>query len=195
LKIGVLALQGDFQEHEEIRKKLGIDVVEVRLPEHLEGLDGLILPGGESTTFGKLAEAYGLIEPLRRVASSMPMWGTCAGLIFLSRDVGTPQPILGVLDIVVARNAFGRQVDSFETELDIRGIEGGAFHGVFIRAPVVKEVGPGVEVLCRLDDGRIVAVRSGRLMATAFHPELTDDARLHQYFLRMVAESDARSKK
>jgi 5'-phosphate synthase pdxT subunit len=195
LKIGVLALQGDFQEHEEILKKLGIDVVEVRLPEHLEGLDGLILPGGESTTFGKLAEAYGLIEPLRRVASSMPMWGTCAGLIFLSRDVGTPQPILGVLDIVVARNAFGRQVDSFETELDIRGIEGGAFHGVFIRAPVVKEVGPGVEVLCRLDDGRIVAVRSGRLMATAFHPELTDDARLHQYFLRMVAESDARSKK
>jgi 5'-phosphate synthase pdxT subunit len=195
LKIGVLALQGDFQEHEEILKKLGIDVVEVRLPEHLEGLDGLILPGGESTTFGKLAEAYDLIEPLRRVASSMPMWGTCAGLIFLSRDVGTPQPILGVLDIVVARNAFGRQVDSFETELDIRGIEGGAFHGVFIRAPVVKEVGPGVEVLCRLDDGRIVAVRSGRLMATAFHPELTDDARLHQYFLRMVAESDARSKK
>lgn len=195
MKIGVLALQGDFQEHEEILKKLGIDVVEVRLPEHLEGLDGLILPGGESTTFGKLAEAYGLIEPLRRVASSMPMWGTCAGLIFLSRDVGTPQPILGVLDIVVARNAFGRQVDSFETELDIRGIEGGAFHGVFIRAPVVKEVGPGVEVLCRLDDGRIVAVRSGRLMATAFHPELTDDARLHQYFLRMVAESDARSKK
>ena len=191
----MLALQGDFQEHEEILKKLGIDVVEVRLPEHLEGLDGLILPGGESTTFGKLAEAYGLIEPLRRVASSMPMWGTCAGLIFLSRDVGTPQPILGVLDIVVARNAFGRQVDSFETELDIRGIEGGAFHGVFIRAPVVKEVGPGVEVLCRLDDGRIVAVRSGRLMATAFHPELTDDARLHQYFLRMVAESDARSKK
>jgi pyridoxal 5'-phosphate synthase pdxT subunit len=189
LKIGVLALQGDFQEHEDTLKKLGVDVVEVRLPEQLEGLDGLILPGGESTTFGKLAEAYGLIEPLRRLASSMPMWGTCAGLIFMSRDVGMPQPILGVLDVVVARNAFGRQVDSFETELGIRGIEGGTFHGVFIRAPEVKEVGPGVEVICRLDDGRIVAVRSGLLMATAFHPELTDDPRLHEYFLSMAAEA------
>ncbi len=194
MKIGVLALQGDFHEHEEILRRLGVDVVEVRLPEQLNSLDGLILPGGESTTFGKLAEAYGLIEPLRRLAESTPMWGTCAGLVFMARDAGFAQPILGVLDVSVARNAFGRQVDSFETDLDIQGIEGGRFHGVFIRAPVVKDVGPGVEVMCRLDDGRIVAVRSGLLMGTAFHPELTDDTRLHQYFLDMVADARERSR-
>jgi 5'-phosphate synthase pdxT subunit len=193
LKIGVLALQGDFQEHEEIVKRLGVEVAEVRVPEQLEGLDGLIIPGGESTTFGKLAEAYGLIEPLRRLASSMPMWGTCAGLVFMARDAGVDQPLLGVLDMVVVRNAFGRQVDSFEEDLVIDGIEGGPFHGVFIRAPVVKEVGPGVDVLCRLDDGRIVAVRCGGLMATAFHPELTDDPRLHRYFIDMAAENKHRS--
>jgi 5'-phosphate synthase pdxT subunit len=187
LKIGVLALQGDFKEHEEILRNLGIETREVRLPKDLEGVDGLILPGGESTTLGKLSETFGLMEPLRRLAGFTPMWGTCAGLIFMARDVGLRQNILGVLDVVVDRNAFGRQVDSFEEDLDVRGIEGGPFHGVFIRAPVVREVGEGVEVLCRLKDNRIVAVRSGHLMGTAFHPELTDDPRLHRYFLEIVA--------
>lgn len=188
MKIGILALQGDFLEHEQILKKLGVDVVEVRLPEHLEGLDGLIIPGGESTTFGKLAGTYGLIDPVRKLSASIPIWGTCAGLVFMARDVGIDQPVLGIVDMVVERNAFGRQVDSFEEDLDLEGMEGGPFHGVFIRAPVVKEVGPDVQVLCRLEDGRIVAVRQGNLMATAFHPELTQDARIHKYFLNIVAE-------
>lgn len=188
MKIGVLALQGDFLEHEQILKKLGVHVVEVRLPEHLEGLDGLIIPGGESTTFGKLAETYGLIDPVRQLSGSIPIWGTCAGLVFMARDVGIDQPVLGIVDMVVERNAFGRQVDSFEEDLNLQGMEGGPFHGIFIRAPVVKKVGPDVQVICRLDDGRIVAVRQGNLMATAFHPELTQDARVHKYFLNIVAE-------
>lgn len=191
MKIGVLALQGAFKEHKSILERLGAEVREVRLPEDLEGLDGLVLPGGESTTFGKLADSYHLTEPLRRLAESVPMWGTCAGLVFMAHNVGYNQAILGVLDVDVERNAFGRQVDSFETDLDIRGIEGGPFPGVFIRAPVVSRVGPGVEVLCRLGDGRIVAVRAGRLMATAFHPELTDDDRLHRYFLDIVSSAKA----
>jgi 5'-phosphate synthase pdxT subunit len=172
-------------------KELGVEVREVRLPEDLDGVDGLIIPGGESTTFGKLADAYHLIEPLRRLAGSMPMWGTCAGLVFMAKKVGYDQTVLGVLDVDVERNAFGRQVDSFETDLDIQGLEGGPFHGVFIRAPAVARVGRGVEVWGRLEDGRVVAVRAGRLMATAFHPELTDDDRLHRYFLEMVASTKA----
>jgi 5'-phosphate synthase pdxT subunit len=165
---------------------LAADPVEVRLAEQLEGLDGLIMPGGESTTFAKLARAFGLIEPLTRFARSVPVWGTCAGLVYMAKDVGTDQDVLGVLDVAVERNAFGRQVDSFEADLRVNGIEGEPFHGIFIRAPVVTRVGPDVEVLCSLDDGRIVAVRSGHLVGTSFHPELTDDPRCHDYFLRLV---------
>ncbi len=188
MRIGVLALQGAFKEHADVLRRLGVEVREVRLPEDLVGLDGLIIPGGESTTFGKLADGYQLTEPLRKLASSMPIWGTCAGLVFMARKVGFDQTVLGVLDVEVRRNAFGRQVDSFEEDLDIRGVEGGPFHGVFIRAPAVTDIGPDVEALCTLEGGRIVAVRSGHLLATSFHPELTDDDRLHKYFLNMVAE-------
>jgi 5'-phosphate synthase pdxT subunit len=188
MKIGVLALQGDFQEHEQALRKIGVTAVEVRLPEDLEGLDGLIIPGGESTTIGKLATTFNLIDPLKQFASTNPVWGTCGGLVFMAKDVGFDQPILGVLDMVVERNAFGRQVDSFEEDLNIKGIEGGPFHGVFIRAPEVKEVGPSIEILCRVEDGRIVAVRNGHLLATSFHPELTDDLRLHRYFIEIVTE-------
>jgi pyridoxal 5'-phosphate synthase pdxT subunit len=189
MRIGVLALQGDFEEHCAVLTRLGAEVLEVRLPQHLEELNGLIIPGGESTTIGKLAERFGLLDPLRLRAKSMPMWGTCAGLVFMARDVGMSQPLLGVMDMVVQRNAFGRQVDSFEEDLEIMGIDGGPFHAVFIRAPVIGEVGPKVEVLCRLGDGKTVAVREGHLIATSFHPELTRDDRLHRYFLRMAAEA------
>jgi len=189
MKIGVLALQGDFQEHCEILSHLGVEVREVRLPEHLEGLSGLILPGGESTTIGKLAGDYGLLGPLQALSTSLAMWGTCAGLVFMARDVGMEQPILGILDVVVQRNAFGRQIDSFEEDLVITGVQNGPFHGVFIRAPVITEVGPSAEVLCRLKDGRVVAVRQGNLLATSFHPELTRDYRLHTYFLDIAAQT------
>ena len=189
MKIGVLALQGDFQEHCEALHKLRVECVEVRLPEHLAGLDGLIIPGGESTTIGKLAVTFRLFEPLRILAKSRPIWGTCCGLVFMARDVGMDQPVLGVMDMVVRRNAFGRQVDSFEADLLIDGIPGGPFHGIFIRAPVIEEVGPEVDTISRLADGRIVAARQGRLMVTAFHPELAGDDRVHRYFLDMVAEA------
>ena len=189
-RIGVLALQGDFQEHAAVLERLGIDAVEVRLPEHLEGLDGIILPGGESTTIGKLAQVYGLLEALRERADSLPMWGTCGGLVFMAREVGHEQPLLGIMDIVVERNAFGRQVDSFEEDLEIAGLEGGSFHGIFIRAPEVRSVGPNVKVLCRLGDGRIVAAQQGRLLVTSFHPELTRDDRLHRYFLSLATSRD-----
>jgi 5'-phosphate synthase pdxT subunit len=187
MKIGVLALQGDFEEHCAVLSRLGVDARQVRLPEHLEGLDGLIIPGGESTTIGKLAARFGLLDELRKRADKLPLWGTCAGLVFLARDVGVEQPLLGIMDMVVERNAFGRQVDSFEADLDIRGIEGGQFHGVFIRAPEIKQVGPQVEVLCRLADGRIVAARQGKILATSFHPELTADYRVHKLFLEIIA--------
>ena len=187
MRIGVLALQGAFREHKQILSTLGVQVVEVRLPEHLEGLDGLIIPGGESTTIGKLATQYQLVEPLRQFAQEKPVWGTCAGMIFLARDIGTNrQPILGLMDIKVARNAFGRQLDSFETDLAIAGLEGGPFHAIFIRAPLVEQIGADVQILAALQDGRVVAVRQGHWMATAFHPELTGDSRLHQLFIRMV---------
>ncbi len=187
MKIGVLALQGAFIEHIKMLRRLGVDAVEARLPGDLRGLDGLIIPGGESTTIGKLATAYGLIEPLRRFARRKPTWGTCAGMIFLAKDIGIDeQPILGAMDITVDRNAFGRQIDSFETDLQIKGLEGPPFHAVFIRAPVVTAVEPGVEALARLHDGRIVAARQNHLLATAFHPELTDDLRLHGLFCGIV---------
>ena len=190
MKIGVLALQGAFIEHIQMLAQLGIEAVEVRLPAHLAGLDGLIIPGGESTTIGKLADSYGLIEPLRRFAKAKPTWGTCAGMIFLAKDIGIDeQPILAAMDIQVNRNAFGRQIDSFETDLCIEGLGGEPFHAVFIRAPVVTQAGATVSVLARLDDGRIAAVRQGHLLATAFHPELTADLRLHAYFCAIVTET------
>lgn len=191
--VGVLALQGAFIEHEQRLRDLGADPVEVRLPEDLRGLDGLIIPGGESTTIGKLATTFGLIEPLRDFARAKPTWGTCAGLIFLARDIGIDrQPILGVMDVVVNRNAFGRQVDSFETELPIKGLEGEPFHAIFIRAPIITAAGPGVDVLATLGDGRIVAAQQGHLLATAFHPELTSDTRLHARFLNLIESENLR---
>ena len=187
MRIGVLALQGAFIEHIKMLRKLGVESAEVRLPVDLDGLDGLIIPGGESTTIGKLAVEFGLIEPLRDFARAHPTWGTCAGMIFLAKDLGhNVQPILSVMDISVDRNAFGRQIDSFEADLDIALFPDVPYHAVFIRAPVVTAAEPGVEVLGRLDDGRIVAVQQGHLLATAFHPELTDDPRFHQHFLKMV---------
>jgi len=187
MKIGVLALQGAFIEHVKMLKQVGADTVEVRLPEHLDGLDGLIIPGGESTTIGKLATEYQLVEPLRDFAQTKPTWGTCAGMIFLAKQLTTEeQPILGAMDIQVNRNAFGRQIDSFETNLNINGLSDAPFHAVFIRAPVVTKVEDNVDVLAQLEDDRIVAVQQDHLLATAFHPELTDDLRLHSYFCAMI---------
>lgn len=188
MKIGVLALQGDFLEHKKMLESLGVEAIEVRLPEHLNDIDGLIIPGGESTTIGKLAVTYGLIDPLREFGKTKPVWGTCAGLIFLAKDIGKDQPILGLMDISVNRNAFGRQLDSFETDLAVKGLNNHPLHAVFIRAPLVTEVdeAAGVEILAQLDDGKIVAVRQNHLLGTAFHPELTNDLRLHEYFVDMV---------
>ena len=189
MKIGVLALQGDFREHVRVLRELGADADEVRLPDDVAGLDGLVIPGGESTTIGKLARAYGLIEPVRALAQAgKPVWGTCAGLIVLAKDIGPEPPHVGVMDLKVQRNAFGRQVDSFEADLDVPALGNGQpFHAVFIRAPLISEVGPEVEVLSRLDDGTIVAARQHNLLATSFHPELTDDARFHRFFLERLA--------
>jgi 5'-phosphate synthase pdxT subunit len=193
-RIGVLALQGDFREHIRILRRLGADANEVRLPQHLAGLDGLILPGGESTTMGKLAIEYQLLEPLRDLAGNgLPMWGTCAGLILLARDIGRKQPLIGVLDVRVQRNAFGRQVNSFEADLAIPvlAVPERPFRAVFIRAPLVTDVGPGVEVVASLAGDRassapVVAVQQDHLLGTAFHPELADDDRFHQYFLTLT---------
>jgi len=188
MKIGVLALQGAFIEHIKVLRALGVHATEIRKPEQLSDLDGLIIPGGESTTFGKLAVEYGLLEPIRAMCEAgKPVWGTCAGMIFLAKDIGRAQPLIGVMDIVVKRNAFGRQVDSFEVELDVPVLEPRApFRAIFIRAPLIERVGAGVQVLARLDDGTIVAARQGNLLATAFHPELTQDDRFHRYFLKNV---------
>lgn len=192
MRIGVLALQGDFIEHEHMLTRLGAQAKEVRLPGDLEGLDGLIMPGGESTTFGKLAQRFGLVQPLRAFAQSgRPVWGTCAGLIFLARDVGRDQVTLGLMDVKVKRNAFGRQIDSFTCDLTIAGLPDGPFPGVFIRAPIIESVGESVQVLCTLDDGTIVAARQGNLLATSFHPELTSDPRMHALFLRACESKSA----
>ncbi len=200
MKIGVLALQGAFREHILKLQALGVDVREVRLPGHLDGLDGLIIPGGESTTIGKLAVAFDLLAPLRAFVRQKPTWGTCAGLILLAdravRQKKGGQPLIGGLDVTVDRNYFGRQVDSFEADLDVPALAAiahpedpdGPFHAIFIRAPAVVEMGPGVQLLARLPgDGSIVAVRQGRLLGTAFHPELSDDLRFHRYFISMIA--------
>lgn len=191
MKIGVLALQGDFHEHQVVLESLGIQTAQVRLPEELEGLDGLILPGGESTTIGKLAVAYGLMDPLREFGTRRAMWGTCAGAIFLSNTPGLNQPLLNLMNITIQRNAFGRQVDSFEAELDIPALAAvdptiAPFKTVFIRGPVISAVQPPAQVLSTLPDGRIVAARQGKLLATSFHPELTADTRFHRLFLEMA---------
>jgi 5'-phosphate synthase pdxT subunit len=192
LRIGVLALQGAFREHIQILRRLGAEATEVRLPEQLHGLTGLIIPGGESTTMGKLAVAYGLIDPLRQFAGAHPVWGTCAGLIFLAKETDSPQPLLGVMDIFAKRNAFGRQVDSFETDLFVPVLENGEaepFHSVFIRAPYIAAVRGNAGVIAKLSNGTAVAVREGKWLATAFHPELTSDLRFHRYFLQIIRDN------
>jgi 5'-phosphate synthase pdxT subunit len=194
MKIGVLALQGSFQEHIDMLSNMRVETVAVRKPEQLDDVDGLIIPGGESTTIGKLAQTYALIEPLREIGARLPIWGTCAGAIFLSKDARRDQPLLGLMDITVERNAFGRQVDSFEVDLRIDELEHPErpFHAIFIRAPLIESVGAQVDVLARLDEtteeARIVAAREGRLVATSFHPELTSDDRFHRYFLNLVKD-------
>jgi 5'-phosphate synthase pdxT subunit len=185
-RIGVLALQGDVREHVDILKKLGVEPVEVRTIEDLEGLAGLIVPGGESTTIGKIMAESGLLDGIRSFFyKGGPVWGTCAGMVLAaSATTGSRQPLLGLMNALVERNGFGRQVHSFEQELKIEGFEE-PFVGVFIRAPFFEDVGPGVEVMGEVD-GRVVAAKGENILVTAFHPELTDDKRFHQYFLREV---------
>ncbi len=187
-KLGILAIQGDFLEHREALDRLGVESVEIRLPRQLDDIDGLIIPGGESTTIVQLIDIYDFREPLRRKAKAgMPVWGTCAGMIVISDRLTDhrPEP-LGLMNIEVSRNAFGRQVDSFETDLEMRDLEGPPFRAVFIRAPVVNSMGEGVRVLATVNGGRPVAVRQGKMLATSFHPELTDDSRVHELFVRIV---------
>lgn len=190
MKIGVLTLQGDFQEHIAVLSAIGVKAVDVRLPDHLQGLDGLIIPGGESTTIGKLAEEYGLMDPIRQFGQQKAIWGTCAGAILLSKDANRSQPLLELMDITVERNAFGRQVASFETYIPIPALKEVSnddlpFHAIFIRAPLIKSVEGNARQLASLPDGSIVAAQQGRLLASVFHPELTADDRFHRYFLKM----------
>lgn len=191
MKIGVLALQGAFREHIHMLQQLGVEAVEVRLPQELNRLDGLIIPGGESTTIGKLAAMYQLIEPLRRFADAKPLWGTCAGMILMAKEIGLDQPLLGVMDIIVERNAFGRQKDSFQEDLEVNVLENGdsrPFPGIFIRSPrLIETQGQAIEI-ARLADGTPVAAVENKLLATAFHPELTNDTRFHRYFLSLVRQ-------
>lgn len=187
-KIGVLAQQGAFVEHIAVLRRLEVEALPVRLAEELEGLDGLIIPGGESSSIGKLMQEYDLVEPVRRLAEQgFPIMGTCAGMILLARRASglNPEP-LGAMDIDVRRNAFGRQVDSFETDLEIPAIDEPPFHAVFIRAPYIERAGDGVDILAWLPQGIGVAARQGNMIALAFHPELTNDLRLHHYFLGIV---------
>jgi pyridoxal 5'-phosphate synthase pdxT subunit len=198
-RVGVLALQGDVAEHGAALRRVGATAVEVRRPEQLEGLQGLIIPGGESTTIGKLLAEWGLLLPLReRIAGGLPVWGTCAGAILLAKEVRDAlpgQPLLGVMDLTVRRNAFGRQAQSFETALDVPRLGGAPFPAIFIRAPQIEAVGPGVEVLARLPGGltggTIVAARQGHLLATAFHPELSADDRFHRLFTTLTTPAQA----
>ncbi|MBA4541950.1 MULTISPECIES: pyridoxal 5'-phosphate synthase glutaminase subunit PdxT [Thermoactinomyces] len=189
MKIGVLALQGAVREHVRLLEQAGAEAVAVKRVEQLSDLDGLVIPGGESTTISKLMNEYQMTEPIRQMyQSGKPIFGTCAGMILIaSRIEGRDEPHLGLMDITVKRNAFGRQRESFEASLDVKGI-GDQFQAVFIRAPYIEEVGPGVEILAEVD-GKIVAARQGHLLAAAFHPELTDDVRFHAYFIEMVRES------
>jgi 5'-phosphate synthase pdxT subunit len=203
LTIGVLAVQGDFAEHAAMLRRAAADanadqagpvsVREVRTPRDLVGLDGLIVPGGESTTIGKLLVAYGLEQPIQSAArDGLPVWGTCAGMILLAREIigGEPDGRIGLMDLTVQRNAFGRQLDSFETDLPFAGLDR-PIHAVFIRAPLVERVGEGAEALATLPDGRVVAARQGNLLATSFHPELTPDTRLHALFIASCRQAAA----
>ena len=189
MKLGILAVQGDFAEHNDALRKLGAESREVRLPQHLEGLGGLIIPGGESTTLSRLMSLYHLREPIEGMArQGKVIWGTCAGMIMMAQEITEGDPVpLGLMDIGVLRNAFGRQVDSFEQDLQVAVFDPVPFHGVFIRAPVIIRVGQGVKVLSTLPDGTPVAVQEDNLLATAFHPELTNDQRFHQHFLDLVS--------
>jgi len=191
LKIGVLALQGSFQEHLSVLEKIGAVTFEIRLPEQLQDIDGLIIPGGESTTIGKLLVDFKLLKPLRIFGKKKAIWGTCAGAILLSKDAQRTQPLLELMNITVDRNAFGRQISSFETSLDIPALDqispgSTKFPGIFIRAPLIDSISGEAQSLSALPDGRIVAARENHLLATAFHPELTDDDRIHRYFLHLV---------
>jgi pyridoxal 5'-phosphate synthase pdxT subunit len=190
MKVGVLGLQGDVVEHETMLEVAGVEPVTVKRPEQLDEIEGLIIPGGESTTIGKLLRRFGLLEPLRqRSRSGFPMFGTCAGMILLANeieDAAGDQPSIGGMDIAVQRNAFGRQRESFETDLMVPALGSESIPAVFIRAPLIRRVGEGVEVLATLPDGRVVAARQGNLLVSSFHPELTGDPRLHRYFLEVV---------
>jgi pyridoxal 5'-phosphate synthase pdxT subunit len=191
MKIGVLAVQGAFIEHVRTLRSIGVDAVEIRLPADLDGVAGLILPGGESTAQRRLIERWGLREPILRLAAGgAPLFGTCAGMILLASEVAGEEPLLPLIDMTVERNAFGRQLDSFETDLDVPVLGNQPVHGVFIRAPIVERTGPDVDVLARLDDGRIVAVRDRNVVATAFHPELAGETRFHRLIATMAAEHD-----
>jgi len=188
MKIGVLAAQGAFAEHITILSRLSVEAVPVRLPEELKGVDGLIIPGGESTAVGRLIEAYGLIDTIKSMAKDrMALFGTCTGMILMSSNASNNGVVpMGLMDVKVKRNAFGRQRESFETELTIPALGKDPFPAIFIRAPIIEEAGEGVEVLAKLGNGTIVAARQGKMLAAAFHPELTDDLRFHQYFLDIV---------
>jgi len=190
VRVGVLAVQGAFQEHIDVLRSLGVDAIAVRLPEDLEGVSGLIMPGGESTAIRKLIDRWGLHEPIAQLArDGAPIFGTCAGMILLAKDISDGDaPVFPLLDITVKRNAFGRQLDSFEGELNVPILGDRPVHAVFIRAPIVERVGPDVDVLAQLDDGRVVAVRSGSVVATAFHPELSGETRFHRLVATMAAE-------
>lgn len=190
VKIGVLALQGDFTRHIEVLKHLGVQAVPVRTPEEIERIDGLVIPGGESTTIGRLMDRFGVDTAIiRRVRDGMPVFGTCAGMILLSSEVeGSNQPVLRLINMTVRRNAFGRQIDSFETDLHVADVGDTPVRAVFIRAPIVTDVKNDVRVLAALEDGRAVLVREGSCLAAAFHPELTTDNRIHNYFISMVEE-------
>jgi len=191
MKIGVLALQGAFIEHIQMFGRIGVEAVEIRLPVQLEQVGGLVIPGGESTTMMKLMHDYGLVTRIKKMAAGhIPIWGTCAGMICLAKTAINPDSsameTLALMDITVRRNAFGRQVDSFEAELEVTELRGRPFHGVFIRAPYIEKAGGGVQVLSSLPDGEIVAARQGNLLATSFHPELSGDPRFHRYFADIV---------
>ena len=191
MRIGVLALQGAFREHLQTLSAIGVEGVPVRLPHDLDGVSGLILPGGESSTMRRLIERWSLRQPILDLAErGAPLFGTCAGMIVLAREIVGEEPILPLIDIVVERNAFGRQLDSFEGELQVPVLGDQPVHGVFIRAPIVEKAGPGVDVLSRLEDGRIVAVRERNIVATAFHPELAGETRFHRLVATMASEHD-----
>ena len=191
VRVGVLAVQGDFTEHSHALERVGIEAVEIRLPEQLSDVDGLIIPGGESTTIVQLIDIYKFRDSLKvKSDDGFPIWGTCAGMIVMASELidKRPEP-LKLMDIVVNRNAFGRQVDSFEADIKVDGMANGPFRAVFIRAPIVVKVGVNVEIISKIDNGNVVAVRQGNLLATAFHPELTDDSRMHSLFAKMIEDS------